>query len=81
MAQVVFLSAQRRFTGGLERLEIPARDFRELAQAIVRRFPEFPVAELERCTVAIDGELVRQPLLEPLAEDTEIVFVPRVGAG
>jgi hypothetical protein len=61
--------------------EVEARDFRGAAAAILARFPDFPPTELQRCTVAIDGELVLAPLLEPLRADSEIVFVPRIGAG
>jgi hypothetical protein len=81
VVQVVFLPAQRRHTGGVAEVDLPARDFRSLALAIVTRFPAFPPDELERCSVAIDGELVQSPLLEPLGPDSRVVFVPRIGAG
>jgi len=81
VALVVFLPAHRRHTGGLGELELQARDFRALAAAIRARFPDFPAVELERCSVAIDGELVNAPLLEALGPDSRVVFVPRIGAG
>ena len=81
MAHVVFLAAQRRHTGGVAEVDLPAADFRSLAAAIAARFPAFPVDELARCTVAIDGEIVDGPLLERLGSDSHVVFVPRIGAG
>jgi hypothetical protein len=81
MARVVFLATQRRHTGGVAEIDLAARDFRALAAAISARFPGFPGEELERCTVAIDGEIVDGPLLETLRPDSRVMFVPRIGAG
>jgi len=81
MARVVFLPAHRRYTGGIAEIEVAARDFREAVQAIGERFPDLPEHELERCSVAIDGEIVNSPLLEPLDEHSELIFLTRIGAG
>ena len=81
MARVAFLSSQLAYTGGVAELEVQACDFRALTVAIRERFPGFPEEELDSCTVAIDGEIVNRPLLESLAPDARVVFVPRIAAG
>ena len=67
----MFLAAQRRFTGGCH----------EIHAAVRGRFPEFPESELLGCSVAIDGEIVNRPWLEPVGADSEVIFVARIGAG
>ena len=81
MARIVFLAAQRRYTGGLPAIEAEVRDFRGLVAAVRARFPEFPERELTACSVAIDGEIVNRPWLEPIGAQSEVIFVARIGAG
>jgi hypothetical protein len=81
VARIVFLPAQQRYTGGVAEIRVDAADFRAAAAEIARRFPGFPAEELRRCTVAIDGELVSAPYLEPLGECSEVLFIGRLAAG
>lgn len=81
MARVLFLGSQRRYTDGEAETRVDAADFRALAAELLRRYPRFPATELERCTVAIDGELVSSPWLEPLGAETEVRFLHRLAAG
>ena len=81
MARLVLLPGQRAHTGGVGEVEVAARDFRSAVAELLRRYPALPASELERCTVAIDGEIVVAPFLEALAPESEVVFVPRIGAG
>jgi len=81
VARIVFLAAHRRFTGGSHEMQAEARDFRGVVAAVRERFPEFPESELLGCSVAIDGEIVNRPWLEPIGADSELIFVARIGAG
>jgi hypothetical protein len=54
---------------------------RAAVAALLARFPGLPAAEVESCHVAIDGELVMDPFLEPLRPQSRLVFVQRIGAG
>jgi hypothetical protein len=81
VAHIVLLAEQRRHTGGVAELDLPARNYREAVTALLARFPGLAEQDLARCAVAIDGEIVQRPLLEPLGEHSELVFVPRIGAG
>ena len=81
MARIVFLPAQRRFTGGSHEMQTQASDFRAVVGAVRARYPAFPESELLGCSVAIDGEIVNRPWLEPIGADSEVIFVARIGAG
>ena len=81
MARIVFLAAQRRYTRGTPAIEAEARDFRDVVAAVRARFPAFPEDELLGCSVAIDGEIVNRPWLEPIGPGSEVIFVARIGAG
>ena len=73
MAQVFFPSALRPFTGGVERIEIEARDIRQLLHALEERFPGLRERIESGLAVAIDGEIINDPLLEEVASDSDKV--------
>lgn len=81
MARLVLLPGQRAHTGGVGEVDVEARDYRAAVAELLRRYPRLPAAELERCTVAIDGEIVVSPFLESLGPHSTVVFVARIGAG
>ncbi len=81
MAQVFFPSALRPFTGGVERIEIEARDIRQLLHALEERFPGLRERIESGLAVAIDGEIINDPLLEEVASDSEIHFLPPISGG
>lgn len=37
--------------------------------------------ELQSMALAIDGDIINEPLLEPLAPGCEVIFMPRIAAG
>ena len=83
MARVVFAAGLRRFTGGVESLEIDARDVRELLGALYARWPALEKRLSEGTAIAIDGEVIPhgEALHEPLRPETEIHFLPQIGGG
>jgi hypothetical protein len=81
MARLVLMPAQRTHTGGVGEVEVAATDYRGAVAELLRLFPDLPLAEIDACNVAIDGELVDSPFLEPLAAGSRVVFVQRIGAG
>ena len=81
MARIVFLAGQQAWTGGIADIEVDAANFRDVVAAILQRFPSFPEQELWRCAVAIDGEIVSKPLLEPLSASSELILMQRIAAG
>jgi molybdopterin converting factor small subunit len=80
MANVLFSSGLRRYTGGEQKIRVEAGTVRELFAALGARYPELPDA-LKSMAVAIDGEIVNDPLLESLSPDAEVHFLPPIGGG
>ena len=83
MARVVFASGLRRFTDGVESVEIPARGVRELLAELQRRWPALEKRLAEGTAIAIDGEVIprEEALHESLRPDSEIHFLPQIGGG
>ena len=80
MARVCFSSAQQQLTGVAE-CDIAAVDYRQLLGAIAQRFPRLDMAELQKMAIAIDGEIIHQPLLERIEPNSEIHFFHFVAGG
>ena len=80
MADVTFSTGLRRFTDDEEKVHIEAATVRELIKALGVRYPELR-EPLKSMAVAIDGEIVNDPLLEPLSPNSEIHFLPPIGGG
>jgi molybdopterin converting factor small subunit len=81
LAVVVIPRALRDRTGGLERLDVEAADVRRLLAELDRRYPGLGDALSRDAAVAIDGEIVPDPLLEAVGPDSEVHFLPRVAGG
>ena len=81
MATVFFSSGLRRHTGGRDRVVIEASSFRELVSALEARFPGLREPIREGVAVAIDGEIIQEPFLEPIRPSSEVHFLPRISGG
>jgi len=81
LATVVIPSALRRHTNGAEQLELDVADVRALFRALDERFPGIATTLRGEVAVAIDGEIVNDPLLERIEPDSEVHFLPKIGGG
>ncbi len=81
MARVVFSGVLRQHVGGASELEFEVDSYRELLRALDQRFPGFAELVEGRMTLALDGELISDPMFERLEVDSEVHFVPRIGGG
>jgi molybdopterin converting factor small subunit len=83
VARVFFPSGLRRLVGGVESLEIAARDVRALLRALDAKFPGLATQIGETNAIAIDGEIIphAEALLERLRPDSEIHFLQPIGGG
>ena len=80
MAWVFFADRLRRYTG-LQKLELSAANYRDMLEILQQRYPGIE-AEIEgKMMVAIDGELIFDPFLEPLSAHSEVHFLPKINAG
>ena len=81
MARVFLTSGLRRYTGGVEELEVDAATVRELIAELDRRFPGVGELLSSGTAVAIDGEIMSEATYEPVPEDAEVHFLPAVSGG
>jgi molybdopterin synthase sulfur carrier subunit len=83
MARVFFSSGLRRMVGGVESVELEARDVRELLRALDGKYPGFSAQIGDANAIAIDGEIIphEEALFERLRPDSEVHFLPKIGGG
>ena len=81
MATVILPAQFARWTGGTERIDIDVRDVRQLIRALDERFPGLGDKLRDGTAIAIDGEIIHDPLLEPIEPDSEVHFLPPVSGG
>lgn len=81
MATVFIPSGLRHLTRGAEELRIEAGTVRELIEALERRFPGLGERLREGVAIAIDGEIIQDPLLEPVEPESEVHFLPSISGG
>ena len=87
MPTVVIPSLLRKFTGGLERVEVQGSTIREVVQNLGRRFPGIDKQLLEdgdirpSVAVSIDGEVATGGVLDAVGDHSEVHFIPALGGG
>jgi sulfur carrier protein ThiS len=77
---VVFPDHLLVHTGGQREFQIPAENYRDLLLALETRFAGIGEV-LERCAVAIDGQIYQDAFLEALNTDSEVFFMQRIEGG
>jgi molybdopterin synthase sulfur carrier subunit len=87
MPTVVIPALLRKFTGGVERVELPGRSIRELIRQLGEQFPGIDKQLLEdgdirpSIAVSVDGEIATGGVLDTVAENSEVHFIPALGGG
>ncbi|MCB1644419.1 MAG: MoaD/ThiS family protein [Pseudomonadales bacterium] len=80
MAKVLFSSEQQKLTGVPE-ATFNETDYRSLTEAMIRRFPALDRASLLDMAIAINGEIIHEPLLEKIPPDSDVHFFPFIAGG
>jgi sulfur-carrier protein len=80
MATVIFSSELQRATGE-DRAVVKATNYRDLVAELLSRFENLTEKEILDMAVAIDGEIIHDPLLEPVSPDSEVHFMFRISGG
>ena len=80
MALVVFSSELQRLTGDTS-VVLDVSDYRQLISALERRYPGLRAEELLKMAIAIDGDIVQDPLLESIGDNSEVHFLFRISGG
>ena len=81
MARVFFATPLRRFTGGVEEVEIEAATVGALITRLDQRFPGIGEHLRSGMAVAIDGEIMADAIYEPVPDGAEVHFLPPIGGG
>jgi sulfur-carrier protein len=87
MPTVVIPSLLRKFTGGIERVDVPGKSIRELVRHLGERFPGLDTQLLQdgdirpSIAVSIDGEIATGGVLDTVGENSEVHFIPALGGG
>ncbi len=71
----------RRLVAGASEIEVDATDVRELMRLLEDRFPGISRKLATGISIAIDGDIIQDPLLEPIGPDSEVHFLPAVQGG
>lgn len=78
----VFLSGNlKKLAGGAEEIDVEATDIRQLLRVLGERFPDMRPHLEQGIAVAVDGEIYQDGWLEPIAPDSEVHLLPRLGGG
>ena len=83
MARVV-LSADLagRFAGGETEVRVDGADVRAVIRALDAKFPGIgEVLSDSSMAVAIDGDIIQDPLLEDVGPNSEVYFLPAIRGG
>lgn len=81
MAQVFFPDELRKYTRDEIGVEVQATNFRELVEALDEIYPGIAEVVSEGMAVAIDGEIIHDPYLEPVGPNSEVHFLHRIAGG
>jgi sulfur-carrier protein len=71
----------RRYTDGLREFSVAARNLRGVIKALDQLYPGLGVHLEQETTVAIDGEIHEIGYLQPLRQDSEVFFIPKIEGG
>jgi molybdopterin converting factor small subunit len=83
MAVVHFSTGQRQHTGGIPEVTIDAANVRDLVRQLSELYPSLNahLVETSSTAVAIDGEIIPDPLLEELRATSEVHLVRPLAGG
>lgn len=81
MVQVTLWASLSAAAEGNEKLDIEARDIRELFRKMAERYPGLEPYIKQGIAVSIDGVIYRDTWSKELPEDAEVFLLPRIAGG
>ncbi|CDX27352.1 conserved hypothetical protein [Mesorhizobium sp. ORS 3324] len=81
MAQVTLWGSLSAAAGGRDKLDIEAKDIRELFRKLAEQYPAFEPLIDRGIAVAIDGTIYRDTWSKELPPGAEIFLLPRLAGG
>ena len=77
MAKVTLPDSFLSFTRGIREYETHVSNYRDLELELKERFPGVE-RELDKSSLALDGQIYQDPFLEEFTNSSEIFFIPRI---
>jgi len=68
------------FTGDVREYETRVTVYRDLEIELKEKFPGIE-SELNKSSLALDGQIYQDPFLEEFGSSSEIFFIPRIEGG
>jgi hypothetical protein len=81
VARVFFPDHLTQYTTGIREFDIEASNFRDLVAQLEARFPGIANVLIGKVAVAIDGDIIHDPFLDPLRPNSEVYFLHRIDGG
>ncbi len=78
-ARLVFTAGfSRRYTGGVHEFTVEARNLRGVIKAMDQLYPGLGHHLEEETTVTVDGAIHETAYFQPIREDSEVFFIPKL---
>ncbi len=81
MVTVHLPKSLQSYSDGAPSVQIEAGTVRQLILELDRRYPGLGAELRSGMAIAIDGEIIQEPLLERLGAESEVHFLPPIGGG
>ncbi len=81
MVEVTLWGSLGAAAGGLNKIDIEAKDIRELFRKLAEQYPSLEPYIDRGIAVSIDGVIYRDTWAKELPEDAEIFLLPRLAGG
>ena len=81
MVEVTLWGTLGAAAGGKDKLEVEAKDIRELFRKLAEQYPGLEPYIEQGIAVAIDGVIYRDTWSKELPKDAEIFLLPRLAGG
>ena len=81
MARVFFPDHLQQHTSGTREVVADAATYRDLLTVLEQRFPGITDALLGKVAVAIDGDIIHDPFLDPIRPTSEVHFLHKIEGG
>ncbi|PBC02478.1 MoaD/ThiS family protein [Mesorhizobium sp. WSM3860] len=81
MVEVTLWGALGQLAGGKSKVEVEAKDIRELFRKLAEQHPAFEPLLDRGIAVAIDGTIYRDTWSKELPEGAEVFLLPRLAGG